>query len=84
MPKFLRKKRLNLYGHIKRREEDNLSRKMVDMVVPEKRRGWPRRRWLDNTWEDMNKIELTADMTENRQYWKMVVKTGSQRCGDGL
>ena len=24
----------------------------------------------------MTKYELTADMTENRQYWKMMVKTG--------
>ena len=29
------------------------------------------------------KYELTADMTEDRQYWKMMVKTGPQRCGDG-
>ena len=32
----------------------------------------------------MIKYELTADMTENRQYCKMMVKTGPQRCGDGL
>ena len=32
----------------------------------------------------MTKYELTADMTENRQYWKMIVKTGPQRSGDGL
>ena len=32
----------------------------------------------------MTKYEPTADMTENRQYWKMMVKTGTQRCGDGL
>ena len=32
----------------------------------------------------MSKYELTADMTENRQYWKMMVKTGLQRSGDGL
>ena len=82
---FLRQKRLNLYGHIRRREEDNLSRKIMDMVVPGKRRrGRPRRRWIDNNREDMSKYELTADMTENRQYWKMMVKTGPQRSGDGL
>ena len=84
MSTFLRQKRLNLYGHIRRRE-DNLSRKIMDMVVPGKRRrGRPRRRWIDNNREDMNKYELTADMTENRQYWKMMVKTGPQRSGDGL
>ena len=58
---------------------------MMDMVVPGKRRrGRLRQRWLGNNREDMSKYELTADMTENRQYWKMVVKTGLQRSGDGL
>ena len=49
MSTFLTQKGLNWYGHIRRREEDedNLSRKMMDMVVPGKRRGRPRRRW---TW----------------------------------
>ena len=78
-------KPLNWYGHIRRKEEDNLSRKMMDMVVPGKRiRGRPRRRWIDNNREDMDKYELTADMTDNRQYGRMMVKTGPQRCGDGL
>ena len=67
---------LLMYGQ----REDNLSRKMMDMIVPGKRRrGQPRRRWIDNNGEDMNGYELTADMTENRQYWKMMVKTGPQR-----
>ena len=74
MSTFLRQKRLDWYGHIRRREEDKLSRKMMDMVVPGKRRrGRPRRRWIGNNGEDMSKYELTADMTENRQYWKMMV-----------
>ena len=68
-------KRLNWYGHIRRREEDNISRKMMDIVVPGKRRrGRPRRRWIDNNREDMIKYELTADMNENKQYWKVMVK----------
>ena len=29
-------------------------------------------------------VPVTADMTDNRQYWKMMVKTGPQRCGDDL
>ena len=50
----------------------------------EEKRGCPRRKWIDNNREDMNKYELTADISENRQYWKTMVKTDSQRCGDGL
>ena len=82
MSTFLRQK---LLGTAMSREEDNLSRKMMDMVIPGKRRrGRPRLRWTDNNREDITKYELTADMTENRQYWKMMVKTGPRRCGDGL
>ena len=56
---------------------------MMEVVVPGKRRrGRPR--WTDNNREDMTKYELTADVTENRQYWKMMVKTGPQRSGDGI
>ena len=40
--------------------------------------------WIDSNREDMTKFELTADMTENRQYWKRMVKTGPQRSADGL
>ena len=50
----------------------------------EEKKGRPRLRWTDNNREDITKYELTADMTENRQYWKMMVKTGPRRSGDGL
>ena len=80
----MRQKRLNWYGNIWRREEDNLSRKLWTWLYREEKEGRPRRRWIDNTREDIKKYELTADMTENRQYWNMMVKTGPQRRGDGL
>ena len=85
MSTSLRQKRLNLYGHIRRREEDNLSRKNDGHGrTGEEKKGRPRRRRIDNNREDMNKYELTADMTGDRQYWKIMVKTGPQRCGTGL
>ena len=69
------------WTHIGRREEDNLKREIMEMVlVGKRRRGQPRHKRLDNSREDMKKNEMTADndMTENRQYWKMTVKTGPQ------
>ena len=85
MSTFLRQKRLHWYRHVKRRDEDNISRHIMDMVVPGKRRrGRSKLRWIDNNREDMTKYELTADVTENRQYWKMMVMTGPRRSGDGL
>ena len=60
---------------VKRTDADNLSRQMMDMVVLGKRRRMrPQLRWTANNRKDMTKYELTADMTENRQYWKMMVK----------
>ena len=54
MSTFLIQKRLHWYGHVKRREEDNLSRKMMDVIVPGKRRrGRPRLIWTDNNREDI-------------------------------
>ena len=50
----------------------------------DEKKGRSRLRWTDNNREDMTKYELTADMTENRQYWKMMVKTGPRISGDGL
>ena len=50
MATFLRQKILTWYGHIRRREEDNLSRTIMDIVVPGKRKGQPRRRWI-NRWK---------------------------------
>ena len=58
----------------------------MDMVVPGKRRrGRPRRSWIDNSWEDMKKYELTADMTENRRDGEdveMVSKRGEKTLND--
>ena len=53
---------------------------MMGMVVPGKRR----RGWIDNNQENMTKYELTVDMTEYRQYWKMMVMTDTQISGDAL
>ena len=50
----------------------------------EDKKGRPKLRWTDNNREDMTTYELTADMTENRQYWKMMVKAGPRISGDGL
>ena len=46
----------------------------------EEKKGRTRRRWIDNIGEDMKQYDMTADMNENRQHCKMIVKTGPQRC----
>ena len=44
---------LRWYGHVKRREKDYVGKRMMEMAVPGRRkRGRPRRRWMDLVRED--------------------------------
>ena len=49
--------RLRWYGHIKRREEDYVGKRMMEMAVPGRRkRGRPKRRWMDLVRKDREKV----------------------------
>ena len=53
----LRSARLRWYGHVRRREEDYMGKRMLEIVVPgRRRRGRPKRRWMDVMREDMEKV----------------------------
>ena len=53
----LRNARLRWYGHVKRREEDYVGKRMIKMAVSGRRkRGRPRRRLMDLVREDMQKV----------------------------
>ena len=55
----LRNARLRWYGHVKRKEEDYVGKRMMKMAVPGRRkRGRPRRRWMDLVREDIERLEL--------------------------
>ena len=73
-----------VWTHQEKRRRQPLKKNDGHGRTGEEKKGRPRRRWIDNTREDMKKYELRADMTENRPYWKMMVTTGPQRSGDGL
>ena len=53
----MREGRLRWYGHAKRRDQEYVGRKMMEMELPGKRkRGRPKRRFLDAVKEDMGKL----------------------------
>ena len=53
----LRNARLRWDGHVKRREEDYVGKRMLEMAVPGiRKRGRPKRRWTDLVREDMEKV----------------------------
>ena len=53
----MREGRLSWYGHVMRRDQEYIGRKMMEMELPGKRkRGRPKRRFLDVVKEDMEKL----------------------------
>ena len=67
----MREVRLRWYGHVMRRDQEYVGRKMMEMELPEKRRrGRPKRRFLDVVKEDMKEVGVK----------RRTLKT--ERCGE--
>ena len=70
--------RLRWYGYVKRREEDYVGKRMVEMVVPGiRKRGRPKRRWMDLVREDMERVEAREGDEVDREKWRLL-----SGCGD--
>ena len=70
----IRGARLRWYGHVKRREAEYVGRRTLEMEVPGRRkRGRPRKRWLDVVREDMESVGVV---------WRMWLTEGcgGRRC----
>ena len=65
---------LKWYGRVLRREGEYVGKRVMLVEVPGKRRrGRPKRRWLDNIKKDMSEIELSGDEALDRiQRWGLI------------
>ena len=74
----VREARLRWYGHVRRSEVGYIGRRMLEMELPGKRRkGRPKRRYMDAVREDMRAAGVTEEDAEDRGRWKQMT-----RCGD--
>ncbi|KAI5615084.1 hypothetical protein C0J50_3309, partial [Silurus asotus] len=70
--------RLRCFGHVQRRNMGYISRRMLRMEPPERRkRGRPRRRFIDVVREDMQVVGVKEADVEDRGVWRRMI-----RCGD--
>ena len=73
-----REARLRWYGHLRRKDDGYIGRRMLRMELPGKRkRGRPKRRFMDLVKEDMAEVEVTEEDTVDRRNWRKKI-----RCGD--
>ena len=61
-----------------RKDDGYIGRRMLRMELPGKRkRGRPKRRFMDVVKEDMAEVEVTEEDTVDRRNWRKKI-----RCGD--
>ena len=69
-----RKARLRWFGHVKRRDQEYVGRKTLEMVPTGRRkRGTPKQRWMDWVNRDMRAIGTTKDEVRDRTGWRRIV-----------
>ena len=67
--------RLRWYGHVMRRDEEYVGRRMMEMEIPGRRqRGRPKKRWKDCIREDMREKNLNGNMIYDRSSWRRLTK----------
>ncbi|KAI5087616.1 hypothetical protein C0J45_22105, partial [Silurus meridionalis] len=67
----VREVRLRWFGHVQRRNTGYISRRMLRIETPGRRkRGRPRRRFMDVVREDMQVVGVKEEDVEDRGEWK--------------
>ena len=71
----MREGRFRWYGHVMRRDQEYVGRKLMEKELPGKRRrGRPKKRFLDVVKEDSGEIGAKETNVENRKVWRMMIR----------
>ena len=73
-----REARLRWYRHVLRKDDGHIGRRMLRMELPgQRKRGRPKRRFMDVVKEDMAEVEVTEEDTEDRNNWRWKTRCGN-------
>ena len=73
----MREGRLRWYGHVMRRDQEYVGRKMIEIELPGKRkRGRPKRRFLNLVNKDMEEVGVKETDVEDRTVWRQIIYCG--------
>ena len=63
--------RLRWFGHVQRRDADNVTRRVMNLAIPgTRRRGRPKKTWNQQLKDDMTAVGVTQDVALNRTEWR--------------
>ena len=66
---------------MKRRDDNYIGKRVLGMEIPGKRRkGRPKRKWMDRVESDMNELELDVEYAMDRTRWRFDI-SDPLRCG---
>ena len=72
--KKVQESRFKWYGHVLR-EDEYVGKRVMGMEVPGKRRrGRPKRRWLDSIKNDWSERELSEEEAQDRVKWRHLIR----------
>ena len=78
----LRKMSLRGFGHVKRKGENSILRRAMELEVEGRRPvGRPNKTWSKVVEEDMRKLNITEDMTGDRKQWRQFISYPTPRVG---
>ena len=70
---IIEKRRLQCYGHVKRTPEERIPKLITEWVPLERRkRGRPRKTWMEGVQAAMTTRSLETDQWRNREEWRLV------------
>ena len=75
LSKKVQERRLQWYGHVMRKDEDYVGKRVMEMEVPGRRNGRrPKRKWLDSVKVDVKEKGLEGNEFHDRARWSRLVK----------
>uniref|UniRef100_A0A8D8V8N9 Endonuclease-reverse transcriptase n=1 Tax=Cacopsylla melanoneura TaxID=428564 RepID=A0A8D8V8N9_9HEMI len=73
--KKVQERRLQWYGHVERREDGYVGKKVAEMEVEGRRcRGRPRKRWKHCVSQDLREKKLSGNEVHDRNDWRRLTK----------
>ena len=76
--------RLSWLGHLERMENERSPKNILNgEIIGVRRRGRPKKPWLQNDWDDINTMRVTGwrEKARDRDIWRRIVKEAKAHKG---